>query len=564
MVWLGVLPALLARGVMGRIHALLLLSILVLVPLLLSLTATPDRRGLHPPAYRAAWALFPLASGAATLSVVAFLPGSTAAVLAAPWLLFTLAVAVFGLGRLVPRGPAGAPEETCLDAGLIYLAVGGGWLALSRAGASPAGFGEPIVTLTAVHFHHAGFVAPIVAGLSGRALLARGASRRAFDAVAAGIVLGMPLVAAGIAASPALEIAGVVVFATSLAALSALVLFRLLPGVEARLPRVLLTVSAASLAMAMVLAVAYGAGEFAGLVLVPVPTMVQLHGWTNAVGFGLTAGIAWSLLRPPARARPPGVPFSALRSTGRVGPDFFHRIGAVPRLEGAPRGLVDDMSVYRRADLDPAALHAAVRRFYEDTAAHGLVVRPDWRSGFRLAGRLYRLASARVGQMNLPATPQGRAERISSAIFRLDDDQDGRRNVRAWVRTYAESGAAVYVAAYANHSHGDETYMNIAFPLPGGSLTSVLRLEMGAGGGLLLTSRPAPGGLGDEGVYFANPLLPVRLPIDETIRVWPRNAEGCPVGDEGSCPDATVVARHDIWIFGLRFLTLDYWVFPLA
>ena len=56
----------------------------------------------------------------------------------------------------------------------------------------------------------------------------------------------------------------------------------------------------------------------------------------------------------------------------------------------------------------------------------------------------------------------------------LDDARDGRTNVRAWVRWYADTGEAIYAAAYATHALGSQVYMNIAFPLPLGNLTSIL------------------------------------------------------------------------------------------
>jgi len=565
--WLALDRRLSVTGLMGSIHGLLLLAILVLSPLLLSLAATPDRVGRHPLAYRAAVALHPLAAASATFSF--FVPsGTRAALLVVPWLLFTGLVAVFGLMRLLPRGLSRAPEETCIDAGLLYVPVGAVWLLLSRVGASPAGFGEPIVVLTAAHFHYAGFAAPILAGLAGRRLLAQDPrARRVFAPVAAGIVLGMPLVAAGITASPALEIVGVIVFAASLLVLSGLVAFRVAPRVERTAARLLLIVSAASLALAMAFAVTYGAGEFTGASFVTIPTMARLHGSINALGFALPAALAWMIVRPPALTRPPGTPFSRLQSRGRVGPDFFQRAGVVPSLPRPPRGLVDDLADYRRGDFDPGAVHPAVRAFYEETALHALLVRPDWRPGFRLGARLYKLVSSRVGQMNLPLTAEGSGDAIESAILPIDSAADGRRNVRAWVRTYSRSGHAVYVAAYANHSLGAQTYMNIAFPLPGGSVTSVLRIaplgDAPGAAGVLLTTLAASPRLGDEGVYFANRLVPIRLPIDETIRVWAVGAPGCPIGDDPAIPDVTVVARHDMWFFGIKFLTLDYRIFPV-
>lgn len=51
-----------------------------------------------------------------------------------------------------------------------------------------------------------------------------------------------------------------------------------------------------------------------------------------------------------------------------------------------------------------------------------------------------------------------------------------------------------------------------------------------------------------------------RLPINETIRV-------CTADNAAKeLPDArtTVVARHEMWLLGIRFLTLDYFIFPVT
>src|SRR5688572_31618797 len=195
--WLALLSALPSDIELRTVALLLLLAVLVCVPLGLALVATPDRAGRHPWPYRVARRS---QLGAALLVVGSyFLPaGLPAAALATPWLAFTGLVALFGLGRLLSRG-VGSVEETCIDAGLLYLPVGGAWLVLSRLGANPLGFGDTIVLLTAVHFHYAGFVAPILAGLAGRSLWPsqRGA-RRAFRLVAVGVIAGPPLLAAGI------------------------------------------------------------------------------------------------------------------------------------------------------------------------------------------------------------------------------------------------------------------------------------------------------------------------------------------------------------------------------
>ena len=63
----------------------------------------------------------------------------------------------------------GWPEAMLLLAGLVYLAVGGVWTVIARAGLRPLGFPDLIVLLTAVHFHYAGFALPVLAGLVARA-----------------------------------------------------------------------------------------------------------------------------------------------------------------------------------------------------------------------------------------------------------------------------------------------------------------------------------------------------------------------------------------------------------
>jgi len=67
----------------------------------------------------------------------------------------------------------------------------------------------------------------------------------------------------------------------------------------------------------------------------------------------------------------------------------------------------------------------------------------------------------------------------------------------------------------------------------------------------------------DEGVYFVNRFLPIRLPTQETIRVWAVGTPGIPTDLERGSATATLVARHDVWLFGIKLLTLDYRIFPL-
>src|SRR5207248_112668 len=128
------------------------------------------------------------------------------------------------------------------DAALVLLPVGGGWLICSRAGVQPGGFGEPIVSLTAAHFHYAGFGALTLAGLAGRRLPPdRPVVRLLYRLAVAGIIVAIPLVA--LAISDVLpEPPGALLLAVSLVILSGLVA-TLLPRIAHPLARGLLLVS---------------------------------------------------------------------------------------------------------------------------------------------------------------------------------------------------------------------------------------------------------------------------------------------------------------------------------
>lgn len=83
--------------------------------------------------------------------------------------------------------------QACSAGGVHLPAVGAAWLLTCRLGWMPLGFDALIVLLTAAHFHHAGFTLPLTA-----ALLGRERPGPAVRLVCAGILLGVPLVAAGI------------------------------------------------------------------------------------------------------------------------------------------------------------------------------------------------------------------------------------------------------------------------------------------------------------------------------------------------------------------------------
>src|SRR5581483_1076477 len=165
---------------------LVLLSMLVLTPLALSLVPVVMDDNKEPFAYFAARLLQPFAAAAATISFL-LNEGKIAAELASLWLVFTILVALFGLGRLIQR-PTGF-EQFCVVAAALYLPVGGTWLVASRLGYRPLGFSTAIVLLTAMHFHYAGFAAPVITAMVGhRIRQLRPSSMKIFNSISIGVI----------------------------------------------------------------------------------------------------------------------------------------------------------------------------------------------------------------------------------------------------------------------------------------------------------------------------------------------------------------------------------------
>src|SRR5690348_896386 len=250
------------------IHRVVFFAFLVIVPLGLSLAPGEQTTGLG--LYRIAVFLQPVAAVIAITSFF-FAKGAASAALAAVWFVFTAIVALFGLTRLVSRGLYPLPE-TSVDAGFLYLPVGGAWLIVYRLGVQPLDYGETIILLTVVHFHFAGFAAPIVAGMAGR-VLARSKVGTGFPIIVVALIAAMPLVAAGITFSPWLGLAGTLLLSIGLVLLAVLTTARVLPAIASLSARVLLLIGALSSFVAMMLASLYSYSIVAHVLILRIPTM---------------------------------------------------------------------------------------------------------------------------------------------------------------------------------------------------------------------------------------------------------------------------------------------------
>ena len=273
---LCVLAALTGFIDLGALELLFLLAPLVIIPIGFGLLTDPA----PPLPLRIAFRLQPFA---AVLAAVSFIPapGPAAAALAAPWFLVTCLAALAGLAML-KSGPL-------TIFALFFLPVGGIHLIVSRLGIDFLGFTEPILILTAVHFHYTGFGAPLLAARAA----ARVRNSRILIAIASiGLIAAPPLVAAGFAFSSTLQTGAVLALSVGIYA-AAFLQFKSLPSLASRPARDFLTLSSVSVLAGMALAVIYAVGEYTGARWIDIPMMGRTHGLLNGVGFILCGLLGW-------------------------------------------------------------------------------------------------------------------------------------------------------------------------------------------------------------------------------------------------------------------------------
>jgi hypothetical protein len=301
-VWLALAGLWTMRDAHLLVELYIALAVLVLVPLGLGLARTPRRSGGTSLLYRiVVLGQFPCAL-AAVAGLTAPVGSTERLLLLLPWAVLTTVVGLFGAWRFFSGGFVSLPELS-IDAALLYVPVAGVFL-IFHATETFFHFEPQIVLLTSIHFHYAGFVLPLVTGLIGRSVAGADGT---FDdttmgwlarASTVGMIVGISTIAIAITVSPWLELQfpAVLLFTLSVVAIAAVMLSELVPTLP-RGPGLLLTIAAASIVITLGLALAYAYSEFSWTgELIGIHRMVHWHGTINALGFSLSALVAFRWL----------------------------------------------------------------------------------------------------------------------------------------------------------------------------------------------------------------------------------------------------------------------------
>jgi hypothetical protein len=232
------------------------------------------------------------AAGLTTVSF--FLDNRTAAAwFASSWFLVCAAFAGDGLRRFVTAGTKSF-KQFCFAAGEGYLLVAGVWLVASRAGVQFLAFREPIVLLTAVHFHFAGFASAVFAGLADEAFIGR-RGRRLLRVALLAVVLGPGILGLAFLLGPKWKLAAVLLIALGQFGLAGSMV-RVGTAASNGIGRSLLFVAGASVAAGMILAAVWAIGEYPLQAFVNIRQMAEFHGVLNAVGFVVCGLVGWGVL----------------------------------------------------------------------------------------------------------------------------------------------------------------------------------------------------------------------------------------------------------------------------
>lgn len=436
------------------------------------------------------------------------------------YFLFTLIIAGYGFSRFLHRGFIHL-EEFLIDIGLIYIAIGGAWF-VAYESQIDTGFSPIMTWLTGIHFHYAAFLLPIFIGLLGR--IYKSALYRLTSII---IIVSPIIVAVGITYSTLLELFSVLIY---IVGISSLIYLSFKASIHW-----LNRVSFAALGVAILFSLLYAFGNVTGLYTVTIDFMLVFHGVINSVVFALAGIIGWYKQFPTTKQRTLRFPVSRIRGKGAVGESIL----AGRTDDKNYKGLVDNMNIYG-ADINTDTLSQAVIDFYENTNQYRLFAEVKWQTWFKPFAAVYRLISRHVKQINLPISSQ--KVEMTGDIISVKDDIDGRNEARGWVRKINEE--ITFVALYASHEGQGRTYMNIALPLPYASMVGILELSQ-HGRKLRLSSTKQLHVDADSGIYLAFRRYLFRLPIEEQF-------------DVEEIEEGKLKAQHNMWIFSVPFLRIDY------
>jgi len=150
-------------------------------------------------------------------------------------------------------------------------------------------------------------------------------------------------------------------------------------------------------------------------------------------------------------------------------------LGAQYTADAQDAGIVGSLDALAGPELEPGQIDPLVREFYEHTTRFRLDIRPEWRPWVRPGYLLYRTLVARpLGQANVPMNQRETLRGVRSRIDTIDVDGDGIPDIRAWIRSFADTDEPIYIGIYTTYRDDERGYVSVGFPLPQTNFTATL------------------------------------------------------------------------------------------
>lgn len=454
----------------------------------------------------------------AAVVIMTLFPSTANVYVATVYGLFTLFIALYGITRFIQRGFT-LIEEFAIDCGLVFLFVGGLWYIAYQGGIN-TGFSPIITWLTAIHFHYSSSIMLIFIGFLGRIH-----KLKTFTPLTMAMIILPWIMALGITFSRWIELIGIIIYIVTV---YTLILYSIRTTYKNLYQKVSIITAFLTIGMTIILAGLYILSNGFGWGLITIQMMLVSHGIMNTILFGFIGLIGWLIDVPKTTYRQPTFPLSPIRKK-------FTRVE-----ENIPTaGLVESFESYIPAN-EQHNLTRRIKNFYENTHNYSLHARVKWQRWFLPFAFIYKGFSSITEQINLPLSK--RRVEMTGNVYHIDKNTDSRPDVRAWVRKIA--GKLVFIALYSPYKTSGRTYMNIALPLPLTAMHGILACTMTTEG-LELTSVRKNSSMQETGIYLVfGKQGYFRLPLSETFFIKE--------------VDEKLIATHDMQIFGLHFLTIDY------
>ncbi len=217
-------------------------------------------------------------------------------------------------------------------------------------------------------------------------------------------------------------------------------------------------------------------------------------------------------------------------------------------------GLLQDFSSVIPDD-DPYKnrLNPRVKHFYEHTVLYKLEVWSQWYSFIRFFSRiLIKSVSSKMDQLNIPLEPLETSRGMSNEVLHIKDPKTNELKYACWLRKSILSGRVVYAGFYSGCIANGVPNVKVAFPLPNGNVTVLLKVVTQEDGSVKLISSGSK--VGDAGYYRiqrrdGKSVKLRRVPIKEVIHVY-EDEEG------------VLRTDHIFAFWKIKFLHLHYKIIP--